>query len=250
MTTQRAVTSVLTGQRTDQPGPRSRSGRALNGVDVNQSHLTGHRMAVEGPDRVPDRVRDQLVADLLQALPGGGGHIVASLDAVLMLVRGSCPSGVAVSFTLDPEDQPVTIIAINSTGHRYAPAMTVRLPRPSNNGPARQPAVLVVFATDTVALTRLAADLTALLGIDPGRITFAAATPVPQTATADLVLSEQLADRSAVNRALGALLDQGWVPTEGRSELQRRADDAGATLTQAAATVLAGLPVTAPQRPS
>ncbi len=207
-------------------------------------------MAVQGPDRVPDQVRHQLVADLLQTLPGGGGHIVASLDVVLLLARASCPSCVAVSLTVDPEDQSVTIAAIRSNGHRHAPAMTVTLPRPSTTGPARQPAVLVVFATDTVALTRLAGDLTALLGIDPGRITLAAAAPVPQTAAADLVLSEQLAGRAAVDRALGVLLDQGWVPTEGRSELQRRADDDGASLAQAAATVLSALPGATPQRPS
>lgn len=88
--------------------------------------------------------------------------------------------------------------------------MTVRSPRPSTNGPARQPAVLVVFATDTVALTRLAADLAALLGIDAGGITLAVAAPVRQPAAAGRILSEQLADRTAVDRALGVLLDQGW----------------------------------------
>lgn len=206
--------------------------------------------AVEGPVRVPDPVRHQLVADLLQTLPGGGDHIVESLDVLLCLARASCPSCVAVSLTLDPEEQSVTIAASGSTGHRHAPALTVRLPRPRKNGPAPQSAVLVVFATDTVALTRLAADLTELLGIDPGRITLVAAAPVPQNAAANLVLSEQLAERAAVDRALGVLLDQGWVSTEGRGELQRRADDAGASLAQAAATVLAAMPGAAPQRPS
>lgn len=260
----RTVTSgsVLSGWRTDQPGPpelgqdrgrsqvRSRSGRARNGVDVSQSHLTRRRRAVEGRDRVPDLARHQLFADLLQTLPGGGDHIVESLDAILLLARASCPSCVAVSLTLDPEDQSVTIAASERNGHWHAPALTVKLPRSSTNGPARQPAVLVVFATDTRALTRLAADLTAVLGIDPGRITLAAAAPVPQTAAADLVLSEQLAGRAAIDRALGVLLDQGWAPTEGRSELQRRADDAGASLAQAAANVLSALPGPAPLRPS
>lgn len=238
------------GQGRGRSQTRSRSGRALNGVDVNQSHLTRHRMAVEGPDYLPDQVRHQLVADLLQTLPGGDEDIVASLDAVLLVAQAWCPSCVAVSLTVYPEDQPVTIATVRTNGHRHAPAMTVRLPQPSPNWPRRQPAVLVVFATDTVALTRLAADLTALLGIGPGRVTLAAAARVPQTATAGRILSEQLADRAAVDRALGVLLDQGWVSTERRGELQRRADDAGVSLAQAAATVLAALPGATPQRPS
>lgn len=203
-------------------------------------------MALEGPDRVPDQLRHQLLADLLLTLPDSGGHIVTSRDAVLLLARASCPSCVAVSLTLDPDDQAVTIVAVRSNGQRYAPAMTVRLPRPNTNGPA----LLVVFATDTVALSRLAGDLIALLGIDPERITLAAAAPVPQAAAADRVLSEQLADRTAVDLALGALLDQGWVSTEGRSELQRRADEAGKSLAQAAAAILAALPGASTQRPS
>lgn len=63
------------------------------------------------------------------------------------------------------------------------------------------------------------------------------------------------ADRTAVDRALGALLEQGWLPTAGRRELRRRAGDAGASLVQAAADVLAALPggsplPKAPRRPS
>ncbi len=207
-------------------------------------------MAVEGPDRIPDQTIQRLVADLLKTLPEGGEQVVTLLDAVLLLARASCPSCVAVSLTLDPEGHPVTIAAIRGNGHRLVPAMTVRLPRSDTSGPVRQPAVLVVFATDTVALTRLAADLTALLGIDPGRITLAAAAAVPHPAAADMVLSAQLADRTAVDLALGVLLDQGWTTTEGRGELQRRADESGASLAQAAATVLAALPGPAPRRPS
>ncbi len=219
-------------------------------MELNQRYLTGHRTIVEEPDEAPDQVRHQLVADLLQALPGGGGHVVASLDAVLLLARASCPSCVAVSLTVDHEDQPVTITATRSTGHRHAPSMTVRLPRPSTNGPARQPASLAVFATDSVALAGLADDVTALLGIDPGRITLAAAAAVPQPTIAGLVLSEQLADRAVVDHALGALLEQGWLPTESRRELRRRADDAGVSLALAAVIVLAALPGVPPRPPS
>lgn len=252
---------VFNGRRTDQPGPqelsqargrhqaRSRSGRR-NGVDVTQSHPTGDRMAVQGRDRVPDRARHQLAADLLQTLPGGGDHIVESLDAILHLARASCPSCVAVSLTFDHENHSVTIAASESTRQWHAPALTVKLPPPSTKGPARQPAVLTVFATDSAALTRLAADLTAVLRIDPSRITLAGPTPVPQAEAAEQVLSEQLGDRAAINRALGVLLDQGWAPTQGRSELQRRADNAGASLAHAAAGVLAALPGPAPQTPS
>jgi hypothetical protein len=193
----------------------------------------------------------QLVAEPLQTLPGKGGHIVTSLDAVLLLTRASCPSCVAVSLTLDPDDQSVTITAIiRSNRHRHAPAMTVRLPRSNTHDPARQTALLVVYATDPLSLTRLAGDLTALLGIEPETITLAAEAQVPQTASADLALSGQLTDRTAIDLALGVLLDQGWISPNGRHELQRRASDAGASLAQAAATILSALSGTAPQRPS
>jgi len=206
-------------------------------------------MFADGPEQRPEQVRHPFVADLLRALPGPGGHVVASLDAVLLLARASCPSCVAVSLTLDHQGQLVTVTATMNPGHLRAPSMTVRLPRPSPNGPAQQPAVLVVFATDPPALARLAGDVTTLLDIDPRRISLAADAAVPPT-TAGRVLAGQLADRTAVDRALGALLEQGWVPTEGRRELQRRADDAGASLVQAAASVLAALSGVVPQHPA
>lgn len=204
-------------------------------------------MVADRPEQPPDRVRHPLVAYLL---PGDGEHIVALLDAVVLLARAWCPSCVAVSLTVDHEGQPVTVTVTLNTGHRYAPSMTVRLPRPSLNGPARSPAVLVVFATDAFALARLAVDLTASLDIDRRRITLAADAPVPPPTTAGLVLAGQLADRAAVDRALEALLEQGWTPTAGRKELQRRADDAGDSLVQAAAKVFVAPARATPQRPS
>lgn len=243
---QAAVSALEPGQ--DRSRPPSRVAHSRTGERVKASHPNQAAHGCGGSDPAPEQVRRQLVADLLHALPGVSGHIAAALDAVLLLACASCPSCVAVSLTVDHETQPVTITATRSAGHRDAASRTVRLPRPTTGEPARQPAVLVVFATDPVALAGLCDDVTALLEIDPGRITLAAAAAVPQKTVVGLVLAGQLADRAAVDQALGALLEQGWVPPEARRELRRRADDAGATLAHAAGTVLAALPGVPEQR--
>lgn len=219
----------------------------LYDVKSDRRHPAGHRMAIERPDQDADRSAQQLVADLRATAPGGGGPIEAFLDAVLLVARAACPSCLAVTLTVDHEGQPVTVTATVSSGQRHAPSLTVRLPRPDTSGPARRPALLVVFATDMVALARLADDVTVLLDIDRRQVTLEATGPVPQSTTANLVLAGQLADRAAVDRALGALIDQGWLPTEGRIELQRRADDTGRSLAQAATTMLEALPGVPPQ---
>lgn len=234
------------GWRTSGTGPDRAGSRAQQ----NQANMTGRSMVANGSEQPPDHDRHQDVADLLRALPGHGDQLVASLEAVLRLAHASCPTCVAVSLTLDHQGQPVTVAATLRAGHRHAPSMTVQLPRPTTDGPARRPANLVVFATDARALARLAAATTVLLELDPGRVTLTGAAAVPAPATAGPVLAGQLADRSVVDRALGALLEQGWVSTDGRDELQRRADRAGASLVQAATTVLAALPGLPPRLPS
>ncbi len=244
---QAAVSALGPGQ--DHVRPPSRVAQSRTGERVKASHPIQVAPGCGGSDPAPEQVRRQLVADLLHALPGVGEHIVAALDALLLLACASCPSCVAVSLTVDHETQPVTITATRSAGHRDAASLTVRLPRPGTGGPARQPAVLVVFATDQVALADLGDDVTALLEIDPGRITLVAAAAAPQSSTSGLVLAGQLADRATVDQALGALLEQGWVPPEARRELRRRADHAGASLAHAARTVLAAMPGVPEQGP-
>lgn len=175
---QAAVSALEPGQ--DRSRPPSRVAHSRTGERVKASHPNQAAHGCGGSDPAPEQVRRQFVADLLHALPGVSGHIVAALDAVLLLACTLCPSCVAVSLTVDHETQPVTITATRSAGHRDAASLTVRLPRPTTGEPARQPAVLVVFATDPVALAGLGDDVTALLEIDPGRITLAAAAAVPQ----------------------------------------------------------------------
>lgn len=132
----------------------------------DRRHPAGHRMAVERSNQAADQAGQQF-AGLMATASGGGSQIGASLDAVLLLARAACPSCLAVTLTVDHESQPVTVTAMVSTGQRHAPSLTVRLPRANTSGPARRPAVLVVFANDMVALARLADDVTSAAGDRP-----------------------------------------------------------------------------------
>lgn len=226
--------------------PGSWQGQPPSRLRQHRRHSTGRVLVADGPEQHPEQVRHPFVADLLPSLPGPGGQVGRALDTVLLLARASCPSCVAVSLTLDDGGRRVTVTATTNPAVRHAPSLTVRLPRSSSNRPAAQPSVLVVFATDGLALARLAVGLSVLLGAAGRRVTLAVDAPIPPPMIADLVLAGQLADQSAIDRALGVLLEQGWVLTDGRRELQRRADTAGASLVQAAANVLAALPPTPP----
>jgi len=224
---------------------RSRSGGSAGPTPErpggDRRHTTGHREIPRGPGPSPDHVRHPLGAGLLRALSGGGDDLAASLDTVLALARASCPSCVAVSLILDHGGRSTTVTATTDLGCTHAPSVAIRSLRagPDPLGPG--PAVLVVFATDALALARLAADI-ASLGTHRCRVALQAPARIPPPSSADVVGTRQLADRTMVDRALGALLEQGWVPDEGREELQRRADTAGTPLVRAAAVVLAALP--------
>lgn len=202
---------------------------------------------VVGPDVLGLDVRrpDVLAADLQRALSAGDDDVTASLRTVLATARASCPSCVAVSLGLDHDGRPTTVTATADPGCTHAASMAIRCATP--DGVQTGSPVLLVFGTDGPALARLAADV-AQLGTHRGRVTLGAPARIPPPSSADPVGTGQVADRTTVDRALGALLEQGWAPDEGRQELQRRADSSGAPLVRAAAVVLATLPGTPVRR--
>lgn len=165
----------------------------------------------DGARRPPDRGRRPTVVELLEDLNDDGDGLVPSLDALLRLACASSPTCVAVSLTVD-DGTPVTVVAVVDQGRRRAASMTLPLPGPGPGAPRRRPDVLVVFATDVLALARLAVVLGALLGIPEHRVVLVPDAPVPRPTAAGLLLAGQLADRGEVDRALGALLEQGRLP--------------------------------------
>jgi hypothetical protein len=191
-------------------------------------------------------VQGLALADLLQATPGAGEDLGRSLQAILLLACASCPSCVAVSLTVDDGGTPVTVVAGAGPAEHQAASLTVRLSHASSRPVVRAAAVLVVFATDMVALARLGVELRAMLGTTgtPADLTIEGLVPPPTSLGTLLVRG--LAERAAVDRALGALLEQGWLPDAGRRELELRAVSAGDQLAQVAAVVLEALPRPAP----
>lgn len=192
--------------------------------------------------------RSRFTADVLRAVPGGADGVATSLDAVLAVARSVCPSCVAVSLTLGHQGRSTTVTATTDPACTRAASMSFRAPAAVADGVEPGSAVLHVFATDPLALARLAAD------VAPGdtqqfRVTLRPTARVPPPSSADVVGSRELADRTTVDRALGALLEQGWSPDEGRRELQHRADTTGSPLVCAAAVVLANLPGAPSRRP-
>lgn len=223
-------------------GPRAPDARIPERPGGDRHQPSGYGWIPRGgPRPPPDLVRQHLVADLLRTLPGRGDDVAASLDAVLALASLSCPSCVAVSLTHDRDGRTTTVTATTDPGCTDAPSMEIRSPSAGPDRLGAGSAVLVVFATDPLALSRLADDV-ALLGAHRCRVTLRARSRIPPPSSTDVVGAGQLHDRATVDRALGALLEQGWAPGEGREELQRRADTAGIPLLGAASVVLAALP--------
>jgi hypothetical protein len=99
-------------------------------VITGELTLVAPSLSRSGQDQGDAAARGRPLTDDLSARdPGAHQHVVASLDAVLPLARAACPLCVAISLTLDPDDQSVTI----ATTRRLTRASRSDCPR----GPAR-----------------------------------------------------------------------------------------------------------------
>jgi hypothetical protein len=108
--------------------------------------------------------------------------------------------------------------------------------------PAPASAQLLIRASTAGALAPLARELLALAGQSAARRPLVDLHLYPPDGTADSdVIALECAAASAVNQAVGALLDRGWLPEEAVEELDRLGEEIAVPAGVAARLFLRGL---------
>lgn len=175
----------------------------------------------------------------LQQLGGSPGDtaILGALRQLVVDVSGAVPSCVAVSVLLTSFGGTLTVSTL-AAGAASTPVLaSLRLPLPGPN-PA---GVLVLQASEPGAFLLLADDLTSQLGGSAGPVVLDDQLAAPPQSTDATGVT--LTDLSAVNQALGVLLERGLEPERARQELTRRATTAAISLPAVARGLLAALPL-------
>jgi hypothetical protein len=178
--------------------------------------------------RVPVAVAEQL--RLLHDDPDRGDAFAAALGRLGRDVRLAVPSTLAVTIALGR-----TEVGVSATEPATEPApvlASLAVPLSGRPGGGR----LILRAAAAGAYLLLADDLGGLLG--PGHPPIETdrhlSWPAPGRAGS-------VADRGAVDRAVGVLVDRGLPPAAARRELRRRAAAAGSTVAAVSRDLLAAL---------
>lgn len=151
-----------------------------------------------------------------------------TLEELLALAVVAVPSCLAISLTMHDHGQRVTVAAhteAKTTRLPVASSLAIELPdqQASTSATARR-VVLTLYASARGALHQTATELLALLELDPRRADLDTALQLPTRHDAASDLAATLDDESAINQALGVLLDRhGLLAAQGRDELTRLA---------------------------
>lgn len=178
----------------------------------------------------------------LHALAADGGSdrdLVFGLQQLLVHACQAVPSCLGVSLTLVRALMPVTLVALTSPadGHHVLSSLAVRLPSPAGSqaDPDRS---LTVYAAAAGAFVPIAADLLALLDLDPRRAIIDGHLDLPHADPAAAMLTGQLEAVTVVDRALGVLLDKGLPQPASRVALESLAARRNIDVAKAAGLIL------------
>lgn len=242
--------------------------RALTGHHPPAGDTDSHRTTAT--DRTAHDAATRTSADDDEAsqdkAPGAGAaerpapDLPALLDELLRSAVQAVPSCLAVSITLIcPLPLTLTALTLAAGLEPARSSLQLRLPGPpSGSGGAQLPGgsggVLTVWAAQPGALRRLTSGLLALLGVHSRSAVIDSHLQLPALAGAPDVLASELDDLSALNQALGVLLDRGLLPDQSLAELESRAQQAASSVPAAARQLLTdmqppdptGRPVPAP----
>lgn len=168
--------------------------------------------------------------------------LTADLDAFLLLVIRAVPACLAVSLTTTRHGLPVTVtvLAPEALLERARASLAVPLHDRGTAGDTAHSPVLVLYASAVLAFDQLAADLPRLFGGDrpAALVLLNQEQALPAMAISTDALAGRLQQASAVDQALGVLLDRGLLLADGRVELDRRARAAGVGLLEVARDLL------------
>jgi hypothetical protein len=161
------------------------------------------------------------------------GDLSPVLDQLLESLRGAIPSFLGITMIIGTA---TGAMSLDVHPVRGASGTTLRIPLAELLTGSDRGSWMVFFAGRPGAFVDLAADFSYALGIDPTRIL------LDQDLTDGHwpVAPETLRDVSEVNRAIGFLIERGFLPEDAERELRRRSEASGITLPQAASRLLAG----------
>jgi hypothetical protein len=168
----------------------------------------------------------------------------AMVEELLVLAVEAVPSCVGVSLTVHRHGLPLCI-TVATPGASTRPVLSsLALHLPDRSLPSRPSVapVLTLYSSRVGELRRAATDLLALLDLDPRRLILDQDLALPTATRVTARLGQALQDGSAVDRALGVLLDrEGLLPTQGKHELERLAVSSGVSVPDAARHLLGSL---------
>ena len=150
-----------------------------------------------------------------------------TLEELLVLAVVAVPSCLAISLTLHDHGQRIMVAAHTEANTRLPVASSLAIELPDPEGLTSDPAgrvVLTLYASAQGALRQTASELLTLLDLDPRRANLDTALQLPTGHGAASDLAATLDGESAINQALGVLLDRhGLLAAQGREELTRLA---------------------------
>lgn len=178
----------------------------------------------------------QLDADAATML----GEVVAGLAPLLHGVVAEVPTCLTMSIVLRRPDGDLTLTLSAATGpDDGAPVVRASLAVPLSTAAGQ--AVLLMQAGSSGAFVLLLEDLQAQ-GEPHGLPALLDQHLVLLTDPDGSRLAAELADLTAIEQAVGALLDQGWLPAQAHRELQDRAGAARLLVPALARQLLIALP--------
>ncbi len=157
----------------------------------------------------------------------------AALDQLLESLRGAVPSFLGITMIIGTATGAMALVVHPVRG---SSGTSLRIPLADLLTGSDRGSWLVFFAGRPGAFVDLAADFAFALGLDSTRFLL----DQDLTDGHRPVAAEALRDVSEVNRAIGFLMQRGYLPEDAERELRDRSEAAGITLPQAASRLLAG----------
>lgn len=182
---------------------------------------------------VPRALSEQLSA-LTDALDDPGTDLQAVLAVLVDDLRAVVPSFLGLRMTLRLGGDPITLTAIDADRETAASA-SLQLPLDELAG-AGPDSVVVFYAGSPGAFVDLAVDTRRAYGLD-GQVVLDSHL-IPATDASGVT---GLDDLTAINRAVGVLIDQGHHPDEANGELLRLAENDRSRIPEAARRLLDGV---------
>jgi hypothetical protein len=172
---------------------------------------------------------------LLSALSGLDDDIEGLLRGMVVDLKAAVPSAIGLSLTVHVSGQDVTLTTLDDDDSRSVGA-SILVPLGAAAAPS-DGSCIVFYAERPGAFVDLSADLGWTTGLPAGTILLDQHLVLPVEGSAVTGLREL----SAVNQAIGMLIEQGATHESARSELDRLAERFGTTVNSAAAEIISAV---------